>query len=431
MGQTLAYFVIYIAEAFIAWQYFSSVFLSRYRKRINFLTITIGYCLLFLISFKEIYWLNTISFFGINLICIQLLFKTDIKRALFHALILTVAMNVTELLMMNALALIFKDFSAYAKELSIFVLLAVSSKVLYYFVLQIVMRLFGNRKEHSTESGIIVILLCLIPIVSMWITVTLIFIGIDGTIPEQLNWFVAIGAILMLFLNVCVFFIYNLSLQDSEKYLQAQLHLQKESADAKYYKMLLVQYENQKILIHDIKKHLYTISDLLDNDHTADVKEYINRIIQSKELSEKLCFCDNPTLNLILTRYKDICKTSNIQFYIDIRKNTVSFINIEDIAALFGNLLENAVEATTGIDDSFIELSVKYNESGQLIISMINSCNLIPVQTSSGDYISRKKDKRKHGLGMKSVRKIAKKYKGALNSFYNTEDQTFHTMITF
>ena len=113
--------------------------------------------------------------------------------------------------------------------------------------------------------------------------------------------------------------------------------------------------------------------------------------ISSKELSEKLCFCDNPTLNLILTRYKDICKTSNIQFYIDIRKNTVSFINIEDIAALFGNLLENAVEATTGIDDSFIELSVKYNESGQLIISMINSCNLIPVQTSSGDYISRKK----------------------------------------
>lgn len=333
--------------------------------------------------------------------------------------------------MMNTLALIFNDFSAYAKELSIFVLLAVTSKVLYYFVLQIVMRLFGNRKEHSTESGIIIVLLCAIPIVSMWITVTLIFIGIDGNIPSHLNWFVSIGAVLMLFLNMCVFFIYNLSQQDSEKYLQAQLQLQKESADANYYKMLLVQDENQKILIHDIKKHLYTISDLLDNDHTADVKEYINRIIQSKELSEKLCFCDNPTLNLILVRYKEICKTSDIQFYIDIRKNTVSFINIEDIASLFGNLLENAVEATTGIDDSFIELSVKYNESGQLIISMINSCNLIPVQTSSGDYISRKKDKRKHGLGMKSVRKIAKKYKGTLNSFYNEEDQTFHTMITF
>ena len=431
MGQTITYFVIYIAEALIAWQYFSSIFWSKFSKRLTLLNITIGYCILFLISFKEIYWLNTICFFIMNLFCLQILFKTNIKKTLFHTLILTVAMNVTELLMMNTLALIFNDFSAYAKELSIFVLLAVTSKVLYYFVLQIVMRLFGNRKEHSTESGIIVVLLCAIPIASMWITVTLIFIGIEGNIPSRLNWFVSIGAVLMLFLNMCVFFIYNLSQQDSEKYLQAQLQLQKESADANYYKMLLVQDENQKILIHDIKKHLYTISDLLDNDHTADVKEYINRIIQSKELSEKLCFCDNPTLNLILVRYKELCEKNSIQFFADIRTGTVSFLNIEDIASLFGNLLENAVEAATGIEDAYVELSVKNNETEHLMISMINSCNWTPELNFSGDYISRKKDKRKHGLGMKSIRKIAKKYNGTLNSFHNEEDLTFHTMITF
>lgn len=116
MGQAITYFVIYIAEAFIAWQYFSSVFWSKFSKRLTLLNITIGYCILFLISFKEIYWLNTICFFIMNLFCLQILFKTNIKKALFHTLILTVAMNVTELLMMNTLALIFNDFSAYAKE---------------------------------------------------------------------------------------------------------------------------------------------------------------------------------------------------------------------------------------------------------------------------------------------------------------------------
>lgn len=431
MGQVLVYFVIYIAEAFIAWQYFSAVFFSKFRKRVIFLTLSIGYLILFFISFKEIYWLNTISFFLINLICIPILFKADIKKALFHSLILTVTMNVTELLMMNTLALIYKDFSAYAKELSIFVLLATASKVLYYFVLQIIMRLFGNKKDSSSESGIIVILLCAIPIVSMWITVTLIFIGIEGIIPSHLNWFVSIGAVLMLFLNMCVFFIYNLSQQDSEKYLQTQLQLQKESADAKYYKMLLTQDENQKILIHDIKKHMYTISDLLSNDLTSDAKKYIARIIQSKELSEKLHFCDNPTLNLLLVRYKEICEKNAIQFCVDIRKDTVSFLDIEDIASIFGNLLENAVEAANGIEDAYIDLSVKHNETEHLMISMINSCNWTPEQNASGDYISRKRDKSKHGLGMKSVRKITKKYKGTLNSFYNEDDETFHTMITF
>ena len=431
MGQTLSYFVIYVAEALIAWQYFTVVLLPKYKNSINFLTITFGYLLLFLVSFKETYWLNTLAFFFINFLCIRFLFEANSKKALFHSLVLTVAMNVTELLMMNALTVFFKDFSIYVEELSLFVLLAVTSKILYYFVLQVSIRLIGNRKDTFAESKIMVVLLCVIPVASIWIAVTLIFIGFEGYIPNQLNLVVSIGAILMLFLNICVFFIYNLSQQDSEKYLQAQLQLQKESADAKYYKMLLIQDENQKILIHDIKKHMYTISDLLDSNHNSDAKEYIDRIIQSKELSEKLHFCDNPTLNLILVRYKELCEKNSIQFFVDIRTGTVSFLNIEDIASLFGNLLENAVEAATGIEDAYVELFVKNNGSECLMISMINSCNWAPELNSSGDYISRKRDKRKHGLGMKSIRKIAKKYNGTLNSFYNEEDQTFHTMITF
>lgn len=340
-------------------------------------------------------------------------------------------MNVTELVMMNAFALIYQDFSAYAKELSILVLLATTSKVLYYFVLQMIIRLLGNRKDTSAESGIIVVLLSVIPLVSIWITVTLIFIGIEGNIPSHLNWAISIGAVLMLFLNICVFFIYNLTQQDNEKYLHTQLQLQKESADAKYYKMLLIQDENQKILIHDIKKHLYTISDLLDSDLTSDAKKYIDQIIHSKKLSEKLCFCDNPALNLILVRYHEICAKSNIQLFVDIRKDTVSFLNTEDIVSLFGNLLENAIEAAAGIDAAYIELSVKHNETTHSMISIINSCDVAPALNESGEYISRKKDKKKHGLGMKSIGKIVRKYDGTLNSFYNDEDQTFHTLITF
>lgn len=38
-----------------------------------------------------------------------------------------------------------------------------------------------------------------------------------------------------------------------------QLLLQRESDSAKYYEMLLSQNENQRILIHDIKKHLQSI----------------------------------------------------------------------------------------------------------------------------------------------------------------------------
>lgn len=431
MTQTMIYFITYVAEAIIGWQYFSSIFSSSYQKNTCFLSIIVGYLVMFFISIKELYWLNTISFFLINTICIRFLYQSDIKKALFHSLILTVAMNVTELLMLNVFAWMYGDFSAYAKKLSIFILLGISSKILYYFTLQIILYLQNHKKDSSGESGMVTVLLCTVPLVSLWITVTLIFIGIEGDIPDHLNWFVSMGAVFILFLNLCVFFIYRLTQQDSEKYLEAQLQLQKETADAKYYKMLLEQDEQQKILIHDMKKHLHTISDLLDSDHNFHAKEYLNHLIHSRELKETLCFCDSPVLNLILARYQDLCHKNNVQFFIDIRRNTVSLFSIEEIASLFGNLLENAMEAAAGVEDAYIDLSVKHMESNRLVISMINSCSQPPIHNASGDYVSSKKDFKNHGLGMKSIRNIAKKHLGTLDFFYKKEDQTFHTLLTF
>ena len=107
MGQTITYFIIFVTEALIAWQYLDAIFYPKYKKTISFFASIIGYLLLFFVSFKEIYWLNTLAFFVINIIYSYVFFKAGMKKSIFHSLVLTVAMNVTELIMMNALALIF------------------------------------------------------------------------------------------------------------------------------------------------------------------------------------------------------------------------------------------------------------------------------------------------------------------------------------
>ena len=43
MIEIISYAVIYIVEALIAWQYFSSVFLSKYNKKTTALVLT-AYC---------------------------------------------------------------------------------------------------------------------------------------------------------------------------------------------------------------------------------------------------------------------------------------------------------------------------------------------------------------------------------------------------
>lgn len=431
MLEFISYAIIYIIEAIIAGQYCSAILESKYSSRKTYLTLTVSYGLMFLISRFGIFWLNTCSFFIGNILCICMLFHTKLKNGLFHSLILTVTMNVTELMMIYILSWIYKDFFlTFETNMTIVILLAVSSKTLYYLTIQLTIRLFEGRKDSPEKDNFSVLLLCCVPVISTLITLTFILIGFETTIPNNINWLIIISSFLLLFINVCVYFIYTYTQKVSHEQLQLQLQLQKEKSDEAYYKMLLEQNENQQILIHDIKKHLHSILDLLNTASISDANHYIQQLLQSNALKKKIHFCDHNTMNLILSRYRELCQQNGINLFIDIRKNTINFMNSQELSALFGNLLENATEAAIGMPEAFIELSVKQIASNQLLISMINSCNYIPQKTVTGEFISQKKNSKNHGIGMRSIKKIIKNYNGSLDTYFKDEDRTFHTIIT-
>lgn len=76
-----------------------------------------------------------------------------------------------------------------------------------------------------------------------------------------------------------------------------------------------------------------------------------------------------------------------------------------------GNLLDNAIEAAMAVEQEkrYVHVESKFQE-GRLLLSIKNSK---PSGTSSCQQTS-KKDKIKHGRGIRSVRKVAEKYGGEL-----------------
>ena len=122
----------------------------------------------------------------------------------------------------------------------------------------------------------------------------------------------------------------------------------------------------------------------------------------------------------------------NITFITDIRSKTVSFISPDDCTSLFCNLLDNAYEAACKTDDGHITLKICSDTSDKLtiMVNVVNSCNGNPFD-SHGKLKTSKKDTISHGYGLKSIERVVNKYNGFIDMYYDENDSTFHTLISF
>ena len=139
----------------------------------------------------------------------------------------------------------------------------------------------------------------------------------------------------------------------------------------------------------------------------------------------------NEALNLILTEKSLLCQKQNIKLTCLADCTKLGFINNEDLYSLFGNAIDNAIEAVMKINDpekrsinlivrnvhSFISITIENYYVGEIFLDS----NGLPKTTKSNkDY---------HGFGTKSIKMIVNKYNGDLK--ITTKKNIFTLAILF
>ncbi len=429
MEKTVFFITAYISEAFILWHYCYCMFTPVYSRKTEGVCLAVSYIILFMVSFAGITWVNTAFFTLFNFIFILVLYKEAWHSAIFHSLVITISMNLSELAVISCggLAPTFFTEQLYTRNMLV---LTVSSKLLYFIVLQAAMYILKKFTKNDIKPDKRTFLLNIVPVISLFIVIILITACLSFPLPRIFGYMVSVITAFLLVINLLVFYIYNYIQNKNYEFTKLQMQMQKENNYSEYYSMLLKQDENQKILIHDIKKHFISISELNENGEKEKIAEYIRNIINSPALHGSIQMCRNGLLNSILCRYASICNENGVMLYTDIRAGLLEFMANNDLTALFCNLLDNATEATSKIPGAYIDLSVTYKkEKSFTIISMSNSCNQNPFPEKTGLLVSHKKDNIYHGYGIKSIQKIIKKYNGKLQIYYNEENKTFHSII--
>ena len=433
MEYILIYFFVYIIEAFIFLLYCNNVLNTRHTLKLNkYLSIFIGYCLIFGFSLFRNMFLNFASFLLFNIILIFIIYETTLFTSSFHALFLTSVMGICELITDSAITHLAHDFFTVSMydivNLSLF---GAISKLLYFIIVLLISSLISKNKEQISSTTIGEIFLFIIPFISAFIMMSFFIFCYQLDFPPYIGRLISICAFLILIINICVFGFYKYSKNKQKSFYELKLKLQKESDINMYNKMLLSQNEKHQILIHDIKKHLTSLAYLNTSKEYDKIDEYIGNILESYNLIENVRVCDNNFLNAIISRYMIEAKEDNISFYTDIRSKCIDFMSEEDMTALFCNLLDNAIESAKKVEKGFINFSVVRKENTPAIfIKIINSCKTSPFSNKTGKLFTTKLNPYIHGFGVKSINQVIEKYSGSMAMHYEEEDNTFHTIIT-
>lgn len=427
MWALICYAFVLTSEGITAWSYFEQVFERKGSRKVEIWMFILGYSLLFALSqFKNVL-INTIAFLFVNLILLFSNFACKKLIGIIQVAFLTVVMGGTEVLAGNLMSCLSHDFKAYQYDISVMIPLSVLSCLLYFFVIQIIAKLIKPAKDGTDTST--VFLLSILPVVSVLITMTIAYISITTRIKPIVGILMAISVIALLMVNILVTVVYNHIQKMYNDRLELELIAQKAKMDTENYKILENQYENQRVLIHDIRGHMQVMRGLLESKNYDELENYLLDMERDPALQKIARLCDNTVLNVILVHHASICKSLDIDIDFDIRQHSVDFISAHDITAIFDNLLTNAEEAAKNTSEKYIKLSATQQGETGVLITVINSCNSAPDMDEDGNIKTKKEDKEHHGVGLKSVKQAVQRYHGVSRMYYSNEENRFHSVI--
>lgn len=179
---------------------------------------------------------------------------------------------------------------------------------------------------------------------------------------------------------------------------------------------------------HDLK---HQISALRQMDSQEEKERTIGELEEAVLIYDRFAKTGNDNLDVVLTEKGLLCEQEQIMLQCIADGKRLEFMDTADIYSLFGNALDNSIEAVRSQVENPKQRIISLNITPRgncLIIHMENTCPREP-EFEDGLPVTTKGDKNYHGFGMRSMRYIAEKYDGALSARW--EDGTFILDILF
>ena len=178
---------------------------------------------------------------------------------------------------------------------------------------------------------------------------------------------------------------------------------------------------------HDLKHQVQAIRAVKDE---KERETYLEKIEKSVQIYSAIVRTGNEILDTILTEKSLICENSGIHINCVADGSLLAFMNPVDLYTLFGNALDNAIEAVRKLESKekrVIDIML-YERQRFLMLQIVNPmCG--EVKFEDGLPLTTKAKNGYHGYGMKSMLHTIQKYEGHLTTEVKNGCFYFNVML--
>ena len=213
---------------------------------------------------------------------------------------------------------------------------------------------------------------------------------------------VVLSIIIILFLN-------NRVTRSENQYLAMQEDLMMQK-----YQRLEEEIEKNRCMVHDMRHDVTALREYAASGDYEGLRQYLDSMSQALASRKRTVWTQNTLWDLVLQQKKEEAERAGIAVTVQAELIPAFPFSQREGCALFGNLLDNAMEACGKIEGEEKWIRVRIEKKNQMLFLEVgNSIGERPKE-KNGKLPTTKKGGL-HGYGMKSVRRIVEKYGGVLS----------------
>lgn len=188
-------------------------------------------------------------------------------------------------------------------------------------------------------------------------------------------------------------------------------------------------FEETKQLMTTVNKRGHDLKHLLQDYGETIPAKYLDSVKEEVKLYENRYITDNPNLDVLLSNFNYKYADKGVRIKLVGDTSLIDFMDEMDMVMLFDNTLNNAISAVLKVEESKRTIQVVIEKKGHMVsLLFINYFDGelimkdgLPISISKTPYFC------EHGIGLPSIREIARNYDGDIN--VHSENQRFYLNI--